>query len=462
MSLAFHCRVLAVFACLLVAVSAWGTERAPGAPPIAGLGEARSLAMAGKYDEALALLRPLVASKTVSANALFLFGLASLEASQAADLPEDRKDSLLDDAIAAFRAMLIARPDLLRVRLELARAFFLKEEDGLARRHFERVLAGKPSAAVALNVGRFLAEIRSRKRWSLRLGMSLAPDSNVGSGSDERIVWIGGLPFRRSQEDLTTSGIGIAAWAGGEYQLPLGETEIGSQASRWRLRVGGNISRREYKNRKFDRMSVSGHAGPRVLIDRATEASLLASARRQWAGSDPSHYDAGLRVETRKRLTRQTTATLRAEWHDRRYDERTHLDGPVMDVSLGGNHVLSPTLRGNLAVGWGRERPESLRWRNERRWLRAGIEVALPAGFTVGGAGTLRWTDYEGNWGPFVRDGSSRRDLIRNIRVYTYNRAITVAGFSPQLSLVQEQRDTNAQLYDYERIFGELSFVRLF
>ena len=39
-------------------------------------------------------------------------------------------------AIAAFRAMLVRRPELVRVRLELARAFFLKEEDRLAERHF--------------------------------------------------------------------------------------------------------------------------------------------------------------------------------------------------------------------------------------------------------------------------------------------------------------------------------------
>ena len=38
------------------------------------------------------------------------------------------------------------RPGLVRVRLELARAFFLKGEDSLARSHFERVLAGKPAA----------------------------------------------------------------------------------------------------------------------------------------------------------------------------------------------------------------------------------------------------------------------------------------------------------------------------
>ena len=120
------------------------------------------------------------------------------------------------------------------------------------------MLAGKPPAGVALNVNRFLAQIRARKRWSLRLGMALAPDTNIGAGSDERIIYIGGqgLPFRRDQEELTTSGIGVSAWLGGEYQYPLGDPGTGSGASQWRLRAGGNLSRKEYRESRFDQMTV--------------------------------------------------------------------------------------------------------------------------------------------------------------------------------------------------------------
>ncbi len=135
-----------------------------------------------KFDEALAVLRPLVGGKAVDANVLFFYGLAATEAAQKPGLSGDARAALLDEAIAAFHTMLVARPGLIRVRLELARAFFLKGEDTLATRHFEQVLAGKPPAAVALNVNRFLNIMRARKRWSLRLGMALAPDTNIGAG----------------------------------------------------------------------------------------------------------------------------------------------------------------------------------------------------------------------------------------------------------------------------------------
>ena len=394
-------------------------------------------------------------------NSLFRKGIEAVERSQEPSLPQDVRDELLDAAIAVFHAMLVRQPRLVRVRLEIARAFFLKGEDRLAKRHFEQVMASNPPAAVVLNVDRFLRIMRARKRWSLRVGAALAPDTNIGSGSKERIIYIDvagqRLPFRRDQEELTSSGIGISAWIGGEYQYPLAET--------WRLRAGGDLSRREYKASQFDRMTLAGHLGPRWLIGRGSDVSLLLSGLHEWTGSgveEPSHRDIGLRVEGRHRLTLRTTLNTRVSRHERRHDKETHRDGPITDVSVGAGWVASPTVRIDASVGWSRQRTEIERERNSSRRLQAGITAALPWGFTVGGSGTLRWTDYKGNWFPFTSAGSSRSDLTRALRVFAHNRALTVEGFSPQVSVVQQQRSSNAQLHDFERIFGEIRFVRLF
>ena len=457
------CRALAVVACALFTTPALAAKAAPAPSPAAATSEARKLMGDRKFEEALAVLRPLARSPAAHDNVRFMLGLAAVEVAQKPGLPDARRDALLDEAIAAFHAMLVRRPSLVRVRLELARAFFLKSEDRLARRHFEQVLAGKPPLGVALNVNRFLAEIRARKRWSLRLGMALAPDTNIGAGSDERIIYIdiGGqsLPFRRDQEELTTSGIGISAWVGGEYQYPLGDP------SRWRLRAGGDLSRREYRESAFDQTTVAGHVGPRWLIGRGSEVSLLLSGVHVWTGSgleEPSHHDIGLRVEGMHRINPRTTLNARASRHERRYDKDTHRDGPVTNVSASVGWVASPTVRIDAGLGWGRERPEIERERHTRRWVQLGATAALPWGFTVGGSGTLRWADYEGDWFPFTTAGAERRDLTRTIRLSAHNRAFTLEGFSPQLSVVQEQRTSNAQLHDYERISGELRFVRLF
>ena len=402
---------------------------------------------------ALALCGPALAQDENAVR--FRLGMAALEQSMRAE--PDKREELLDKAIAAFRAILVERPELVRVRLELARAFFLKGEDTLAKRHFEHVLAGKPPAGVALNVNRFLAQIRARKRWSVRVGMALAPDSNISAKTDEKTILLDvfgqHLPFTYRGDDAE-SGIGIAAWAGGEYQYPLDP--------RWRLRVGGHFSRREYRGSDFDRMTLSGHLGPRWLVGRVSEASVLASVRQSWLSDEEDWRDIGARVEGRHRLNRRTTAHLNASRHERRYEGRDHLHGPLTDISAGIGWVATPTMRIDSAFGWSKQRTEQKRQRNSSRWLRLGTTVHLPYGFTMGGAATLRWTAYRGEWAPFVIGGGERGDLTRSLRVNVHNRAFTVAGFSPQVSMVQEERTSNAQLHGYDRISGELRFVRLF
>ena len=411
--------------------------------------------MEGKFEEALILFAAPGAGSRTTEEVLFLIGLAAIGASQQpGTFPKKRRDTLLDEAIASLRTILIDRPDLVRVRLELARAFFLKGEDSLARSHFERVLAGKQPPPVVANVQRFLAEIRARRRWTMYLGAAMSPDSNIGGGSDERIIYINDLPFRRDAEELTTSGIGVSVWTGGEYQYPLGD--------RLRLRLGGDLSRQDYGGSKFDQTSVSVHAGPRWLVDRDTEVSLVGTARRRWTGTSPYNDDLGARVEAGHRLTPRIRVNGRASWYRRDHRTRDFLDGPILDVTLGGSWVILPILRADGAAGYAGERPKSERWRNASRWLRLGASIALPWGFTLGGSGELRWTDYEGNWFPFVPDGAPRQDRTRILRATVHNRAFTLYGFSPQLVVTNETRDTNAQLYDYKRTRAELRAVRQF
>ena len=399
---------------------------------------------------ALVLLLALPASAQ-DLGSLFHKGMKAVEAAGA--IEGERRDELLDQAIAAFHEMLVADPGLVRVRLELARAFFLKGEDRLARRHFEQVLAGGVPPAVAGNVNRYLAQIRARKRWSARFGFALAPDTNLGASSDQRIIYIYGLPFERDAEDLATSGIGLSVWTGGEYQYPLSQ--------RWRIRAGADASRREHEGSIFDQAFVSAYAGPRWLIGRNTEASLLPSVQRRWSGGAPDYDAFGGRLEAGHRFTGRLTANGTASLHERRYRTRDHLDGPVLDLTVGGAWVVTPTVRAEAALGWGRERPETERWRHEKRWVQTGVTVALPKGFNVDVRGRLSRTDYEGNWFPHTA-GEPREDRTRTVRLSAHNRALAWKGFSPQVSVVREERATNAQLYDYERTGGELRFVRVF
>ena len=153
--------------CVLPALIGSSADAEPAAPTAAAaLAETKALLASGQAAAALAILRTLPRDGEQRIEVLFQTGLAALAAAERADLSKTARRALYNEAAIAFLTILINRPELVRVRLELARAFFLKGQDGLARRHFELVLAGGPPPAVAANIRRFLAVMRDRKRFT--------------------------------------------------------------------------------------------------------------------------------------------------------------------------------------------------------------------------------------------------------------------------------------------------------
>ena len=415
---------------------------------------ARALVQRNRFAEALEILLPLAKDHPDQTDVRFLMGLAASRWSQEPSIGEETRVALLDEAIAAFRSILIDEPGLVRVRLELALAFFFKGNDDLAIDHFERAMVGKPPAPVIDNIRSFLNVMRARRRWSGYFGFSLAPDTNINAASDAQFIYINGLPFRRSAQSQASSDIGVVGWGGAEYQYPL--------ADRWRLRAGFNVNHREYKGGRFDQTFLSGYVGPRWFLSRNTEMSLLASASQRWWSGSPFNYDVGARLEVEHRFFPGLRASARAAWQDRTNQQQKFLEGPLMVFSLGASYVLFPTVQVNALVGYQHQDAEAPNWTNDGYWTRVGTNVALPWGFTVGASAEFRWTNFESGWGIRTPDGIAREDRTRILSATLLNRAITVFGFSPQIAFSNQVRETNAQLFDFKRNLVEMRWVRQF
>ena len=425
----------------------------------ARVNRARRLLKRNRFPAALEILRPLAPDHPDQTDVRFLLGLSASRGSQDRGLEDEQRLALLDEAIAAFRSILIRHPELVRVRLELALAFYLKQEDALAREHFERALVGRPPEALVSNINQFLNVMRGRRRWRGYFGFSLAPDTNINAASDAAVIYINGLPFRRGVGQQASSDIGVVGWGGGEYQFPL--------AARWRLRTGFDLNHREYKGGRFDQTYAGVYVGPRWLISRNTEMSLLASSNQRWWGGSPFNYDFGARLEVEHRVYAGLWLSGRASWQDRKYQQQQQrfLEGPLMVFSLGASYVLFPTVQVNTLVGYIQQEAKAHRWNSAGYWTRVGTNVALPWGFTVGLSGEFRWTDYESGWHPFVDDDTNttpREDQTRILQATLLNRAITVFGFSPQIAFSNQLRESNAQLFDFKRNLVEMRWVRQF
>ena len=389
---------------------------------------------------------------------LFAAAMAVLAAAEQTE-NEQARQGLYDEAIAALRRILINHPELIRVRLELARVFFLRGQDGLARRHFELVLAGGVPPPVAANIRLFLNVMRARKRWTGYFGAAFAPDSNLNAASESEIIYIdtafGRLPFQREGDFGARSGLGVSVWGGGEYQHPLSQ--------KLRLRVGADAAQREYSGSDFDQLFVATHVGPRWLVGPITELSLLATAQRQWLGGEPYVDETGVRLELDRRLTARLWARGTASYRERDHQQRDFLDGPQVGFNLSLAWTPAPTLRVHATVGYERDHAASEHWRNLSQWGRVGTSLALPLGFTLGTSAQIRRTYYHGSGRVHLTlNGRKRFDRTRTFTVSVLNRAFTLFGFSPQLALIHEARLTNAQAQDYDRNRAELRFVRQF
>ena len=442
------------------AVPAYGQDSAPATqsaadPADVQIGKAAALLGDGQWEAAFAILRSLAGRDPRAEELLFETGMVALALAHRPGIGEAERDAFLDVSIDAFRALLAANPDLTRVRLELARAFFLKGQDSLARRHFERVLAGDVPAPVVANVNRFLAEIRARRRWSAYGGIGLAPDTNIGAAPAQRAQLVdtpfGRIPF--THDESPTSGVGVLLWGGWEYERPLSE--------RARLRFGGNVSRREYAGSRFDRMTLGAQAGPRWLIAPGTKASVLATASRHWQGSSVSHDELGFRFEGRHSRGRRTLLNFNGSWRERSWNEAPDRDGPVVNLGFGVRYQATPVLVLNASLFGERDRPDLAARRTRTHGLSLGASRDLPRAFTVGLEASLNRTRYD-EIGFQTTDGGQREDRTTGLSVNLTKRDLTIGGFSPRLTLGRSVRDSNAVFQDYERSYGEISFVRQF
>jgi outer membrane protein len=227
----------------------------------------KRMILAGRPQDAKVILDNLASLHPDSPDVLFLL----------ADIAVSEQD--YDRAIELYRRILVREPNLTRVRLELARTFFLVRDDETAEYHF-RLAQGASDLPpeVAANIEKFLDAIRARKDWRIDLTVAAAPDTNINTGPDAEIVVIGGLPYRLSGTARRTSGLGLSSSLGGEYVAGLSDTI--------QMRAGGQIWRAEYSGDDFDDTIANGFAGPHFLFDQG-EVSVLASGWRRWYAGEP-------------------------------------------------------------------------------------------------------------------------------------------------------------------------------
>src|SRR5258708_6725862 len=228
-----------VAAFLAVSLPALAQTQADTLPPqqITETEAAALLVEAGQLNDAKRVLAHVLETNPTDNEAHFLLAMIAVA------------EKRYDDAIADFRYILAAEPNRERVRLELARAFFLAADYENAERNFRFARAGDLSPEVKANIDQFLAAILRLKRWSYDVGLALAQDTNVNGATNVHLVDLYGLPFTLSDDARQKSGAGIAIDIGGEWS-PLLTEHV-------KAKLGGHVHRLGYGGSAFDHSALS-------------------------------------------------------------------------------------------------------------------------------------------------------------------------------------------------------------
>lgn len=205
-------------------------------------------------------------------------------------------------AIRIFRRILAERPALPRVRLELARAYFLAKEWEQSRREFFAVLSGDIPEPVKASIITFLRSIDARRGfdWNLAVSFDGSPMSLRRYDTDEvQINFFGTpLPFEIERDD--SGAYGIAATGSAEYRL-----EIPGLSSDGTRVVGfgqGVFNIFEGNGSGADDYLAGGAIGVRAVWPQTTLFGAAAVSTRYFAGD---HFEDRIEIRTG------------AEWRDR-------------------------------------------------------------------------------------------------------------------------------------------------
>ena len=400
---------------------------------------ARAALAQGELDDAELLLEGVEPSDEHIDDLDFLYGTIALARGE------------WEAAVARFRAMLSRDPTLVRVRLDLALAYFQARQDGRAAYHFRQAL-GAPDLPPAArdNTLRFLEDIRRRRTWSVSTQVALAPDNNINAATRARIVELFGLPAVLSEDARQTSGVGLSVNVSGTYEARLSPD--------LRFRTSAGLSTRTYRKRQFNNRTVTLQAGPRFLFEKFDLRPAVTGRLRQ-LGGELYVRAGGLEVSGDWQVAPEwrLSGALNAE---RLFYETFLGNGDGYGAQVSVTRAFGQATSVRVDTGYRRESVESKANSWRQRVLGVSVTRELPRGFVVTVGPSYQWRNHDRPI--FIFGPEARRDRTRTGRISVSNRNFEVFGFMPEITARRERRNSNLSLYRYTRSVVEFGLVRTF
>ena len=346
-------------------------------------------------------------------------------------------------AAERFEEILVLRPGLTRVRLELASAYYLAGRDDKARHHFNSSLAEPLPSSVETAVEGFLRRIDARKRWSVSVSASVLPETKR---PERETVRIGGVPFRLSEDARASSGTGGFFSAGASYSPKLTEALHGV--------LGASAAAKLYRGSRWDDVTASGDAGLSRLFAAGSVSGGVRFGRR-WIGGEGDQRSMGPWGRVRWRITNTTRLDVDLSAGYRRHDSREDRDGWRLVARPRIVHALDG--RTSIEAEPQFEVIEAKEDRHASRLVGLGLSAtrAFEGGLSItvdASASVLRHVT------PDPLFGTRRVDRNERVGVRGLHRSLRYRGFAPYVGWSLERNRSNIPIHEF-RIRGVLAGI---
>ena len=354
------------------------------------------------------------------------------------------------EAITIFRELLASNPGFQRVRLELAHALFLQQEDDSARHHFELVLGSSANPDLQKYVRSFIDAMDRRKRWHLSGYFSLAPTTNINQGADVKTVTLNGIDFELDENSRKKSGLGVHGGVTGGYRLPLSE--------RLDFVVGGGGNFKLYQETVFNDLILSGEAGPRYRFDNG-DLAVYGTAARRWYGGAAYSWLFGARLQASLRLGPKDILRAGGYCQKKRHDLYDYQDGWTCGVNLSADHVIDTQSFLRVLGGFTRDRTRTEHLDYDAKEIGIGYYREIPWGLNIYGQLKYARLDYAGLY-PTATE--ARQDDRFDVTVHVTKRDWQVFGFAPMLQYTYTLNLSNIGFHDYDAHGVNLTWTKRF
>ena len=401
---------------------------------------ARVYASQGRNEEAVALYRALITHGRVQdyrTEAAFQLAGILMQAGR------------FRDACLLYLDILNQNPNLPRVRLELARAYFLNRDYEDAQLQFELVKGGELPPEVVDKVDGFLTEIRRKKDWTLDFSLSPVSDSNINqsSGGREECISFGGMLLCRPLEKKQ-SGMGIALGGTLNHYMHFSR-DFGLRST-----IGLNML--DYEGRDFDDHQLFLASGPRYTYDSG-EMSVQPMYRKRWYAGRQYNEEYGLRFDIQQLIGR-VVFNGGASYAKTRYDDEyidSFLRGDIRSASLQTRYILNDTTFVQASLGFQRETTKVDAYGSDSWRYGLGAYRVLPYGFSLFGELSLTETRYHDTQWYITRDyridETRRRDRTWQVFASLSSNLFEQYDITPVLHYAYIKRESNIWSREYDR-----------